>query len=223
IIVSVLIIGLDVAGVHYYSRYLVGFEKVYVASHQLSQRTKISEEDLKEIEVPKGYVSEDVYTDINDILGKYVKLSYSIPKGSLIYRNAVEEDARDIEHSLLMNGQVTYDIYTSEAKVNSGSLSNSMYVDLYLTISSNSKTVSDLLLSDARIIGLFDSNEQAILDYNRDSRVYIISLAVDEKDVPYLNKAFVLGDIKIIVSSDTYKTNKRSSLNTDGLVFEYLQ
>ena len=36
-----------------YFNYSEHYEKVCVASHQLYQRTKISEEDLKMIEVPK--------------------------------------------------------------------------------------------------------------------------------------------------------------------------
>lgn len=217
------LIGLDVFAVDYYCRYLIGYETVYVASHQLFQRTLISDEDIEEIKVPKGYLSNDVYQSIEDIKGKYVKLSYSVPKGSLFYKGALEVKPKDEQYTLLLKDQVSYDIYTTEAKVNSGTLSKNMYVDLYLTISNNGKPVSDLLLSDARIIGLYDSNEQQIQDYDQNSRVYIIDLAVDKKDVNYLNKAFVLGEIKVIVSSDTYSTDKTTTLNQESAIFEYLK
>lgn len=223
VLIIITLISLDVAGVHYYSKYLVGFEKTYVASHNIFQRTVISEEDLMEIEIPKGYLSGDVLNDKNEIIGKLVKLSYSIPKGSFFYKSSVEDTGKDIDHTLLMNRQVTYDIYTSEAKVNTGSLSRNMYVDLYLTVVDNHKPVSDLILSDARIIGMYDMNEQPIQDFDRNSRAYIISLAVDENDVNYLNKAFVVGEVKVIVSNDTYKTGKRSALNYESEIFEYLR
>lgn len=223
ILIIVVTVGFAVSGIHYYSRYLVGFEKAYISSHQIFQRTVINEEDLTEIEIPKGYLNDDVLTDKTQIIGKLVKLSYSIPKGSLFYKGCLEKTGKDIEHTLLMNKQVTYDIYTSEARVNSGSLSRNMYVDLYLTVVENHKPVSDLILSNARIIGMYDINEMPIQDYDHSSKAYIISLAVDENDVNYLNKAFVIGEVKVIVSSDAYKTGIRSSLNYDSEVFEYLK
>ena len=45
----VLLLAADAVGVYYYSRYIVGFEKAYVASHQISQRTRISKDDLIEV------------------------------------------------------------------------------------------------------------------------------------------------------------------------------
>lgn len=223
ILIIGLIVGFDAFAVDYYCRYLIGYEDVYVASHQLFQRTKIADEDIAVIKVPKGYLSGDVLSSKEEIKDKYVKLSYSIPKGSLFYKNTLETRPKDEQYTLLLKDQVSYDIYTTEAKVNTGSLSKNMYVDLYLTIPNNNKPVSDLLLSNARIIGLYDSNEQQIPDFDQTSRVYIISLAVEKKDVNYLNKAFLLGDIKVIVSADTYKTNKTSSLNEESEVFEFLK
>ena len=214
---------LDFLGIHYYSRYLVGFEKTFVASHQLSQRSRITENDLEEIEIPKGFISSDVLTVKEEILDNYVKLSYSIPKGSFIYKSAIEKDNNDISNTLLFKNQVTYDVLTSEAKINSGSLAKNMYVDLYLTISIGNKPISDLLLSDARIIGLYDINQKPILDFDKESRVYIVSLAVDREDVNYLNMAFALGEIKVVVSDGAYETGKKSRLNTESEIFEYLK
>ena len=216
-------VSVNIVAIYFYCRHITGFEKVYVASHQIFQRTFLSEDDIEEIEIPKGYILEGVYTNKEDIIGKYVKLSYSIPKGSMFYKGALETGQKDELYTLLMKDQVSYDLYTTDVKVNSGTLSKNMFVDLYLTISNNGKPVSDLLLKNARIIGLYDNNEQQILDYDQNSKVYIISVAIEKKDVAYLNKASVLGDIRVLVSSDTYSINKRSSLNEQSVIFEYLE
>lgn len=219
----ILIIGLDFIGIHYYSKYLIGYTTIYVSSHQLMQRNKISNDDLKEVVVPKDYISEDVYIDKDDILDKYVKLSYSIPKGSFIYKSAIENSGKDINNTLLLDNEVNYDVYTSDIKVNSGILNKNMKVDLYLTIPNNGKPVSDLFLSNVRIIGLYDSNEKEIQNYDNDSRVHILSLAINKDDVSYLNKALMIGEIKIIISSDTYDDTKTSTLNRNSEIFSFLE
>ncbi len=129
-----------------YLKYSENYVKAFVASHQIAQRTLISEKDLKEVEVPKEFIGDDVYLKKEDILGKYVRLSYSIPKGSLFYRSVLESDIKDLTYTLLLKGQAAYDIYASEVKVNTGNLNTGMYVDLYLTINTNDKPISDLLL-----------------------------------------------------------------------------
>lgn len=223
IIAILLIIGIDAAGVLLYLNYYVGYTNTYISSHQLAQRTLIKEEDLIEVKVPKDYINSDTITDKNEIIGKYVKLSYSIPKGSFIYKSSIEKTSKDLNNTLLMSNQVSYDIYTNEVKVNSGTLNKNMYVDLYLTIPNSGKPISDLFLSNARIIGLYDTNEKEILNYDTNSKVSIISLAVSEDEVKYINKALILGDIKIIVSNHTYDTNVRSSLNDKSDIFAFFQ
>lgn len=206
-----------------YRRYTTAYVKTYVAGHQLAQRSRISFSDLQEVTVPKEFLSEDVYTDKNDIIGKYVKLSYSIPKGSLLYKGALESDIKDLAGTLLFAGQVNYDIFVSEVKVNTGSIAEGMYVDLYLTVNSKEKTLSDLLIADCRITGLYDMSGKKIMDFDRDSRVQIMSIAVSRQDIPLLNKAMISGDVSILLSEQPYLNGVTSSINSDSELLEYLE
>lgn len=206
-----------------YMKYRDDYISTYVASHQLNQRSKLTLEDLEEVLVPKEYLSSDVLIRKEDILDKYVKLSYSIPKGSLFYKGALENDIVDKSFNLLMDNQINYDIYVSEVKINTGNLLVNMYVDLYLTINTNDKPVSDLLIQDCRITGLFDPNGKNINDYDHESRISIVSIAIDKDDVPYLNKALLVGNISVTASSNPYAINLRSSLNSKSNIFTFLE
>lgn len=206
-----------------YTRYSIGYTTVYVASHNISQRTKISLLDLKAIEVPKDYLADEVYLDANDILDKYVKLSYSIPKGSLFYKSALESDIKDLANTLLLDNEVNYDIYTNDVKINTANLNTNMYVDLYLTIDDKNKPISDLLLMNARVTGLYDDNARLIADYDKDSRIAIISLAINKDFVNVINKAQLLGKINFVISNQAYQTNKTSSLNSGSILFQYFE
>ncbi|MBR4461736.1 MAG: hypothetical protein IKS51_04070 [Erysipelotrichaceae bacterium] len=206
-----------------YLEYRQDYVDVCVASHQISQRTQLSDKDIEIIRLPKQILNEDVLNDPEMIKGNYVKLSYSIPKGSLFYKTALESDIRDLANTLLMKGQVNYDLYTAEVKINSGSIATDMYVDLYLTVTRNDKPISDLLIRDCRITGLYDSNDRQILNYDLDSKVQIISLAIDEDEVSIINKALKVGELSVIVSNKAYQNAVYSTLNRDSAVLEYLE
>ena len=219
---SLILMSAAILGMRAYCRYAIGYTHIYVASHQLSQRTLIQEEDLKEIIVPKDYIDIDAYLDKEDILGKYVRLSHAIPKGSFIYKGAVEDDIKDLAHTLLKKGEVTYDVFVNDVEVNTANLSTNMYVDLYLTIHDKDKAISDLLLANCRIIGFYDSNGKQIKEYDNESRIYVFALAIRKEDVVILNKAMVLGDLKVVVNSYAYDDLLSSSQNSASTIYEYL-
>ena len=206
-----------------YLEYREDYVDVYVASHQIAQRSLISDQDLQVIRLPKQVLNDDVLNDADLIKGKYVKLSCMIPKGSFFYKTALESDIKDLANTLLMKDQVNYDLYTGEVKINGGSILAGMYVDLYLTVSKNDKPISDLLLRNCRITGLYDSNGRQILNYDTASKVWIISLAINENEVSLINKALKVGELSVIVSSKSYQDNVYSSLNEDSAVLEYLE
>ena len=206
-----------------YVRYSRRYRKVYVASHQLSQRSKISAEDLVEMEVPKEFLTDDVYVNKQDIIGKYVRLSHTIPKGSLIYRMALESDIKDLAATLLMPGQVNYDLFVNEIKINTGSIAENMYVDLYLTINGKQRSFSDLLIGDCRITGLYDYNGKRVRDFDTDQRIQIVSIAVGKDDIGILNMAMLSGEISVLVSKEPYQVNSFSKLNSGSELFELIQ
>lgn len=210
------------AGAYFIYTKVFCLTSVYISSHNLAQRTLISQEDIIEKKIPKLYVSEDFYTDVDDIIGKYVKLSYSIPKGSYFYKTAIEDNFDDLAYSLLNKDEVSYDIYTSEVKINPGSLAKNMNLNLYLTIKNKEELISDLLISNLRIIGFYDVDGNLIEDYDKQTRVHIVEVAVGKDDVSLLNKAMVLGDVRVVVGSDTYYNNNGTLVNTNSKLFTYI-
>ena len=210
--------------VNAYITYREDYVEVYVASHNIAQRTKLEMKDLELKKVPKQYLSNDIFPDKEDILGKYVRLSCLIPKGSFFYKGFLQEEIKDLSNTLLREGEVNFDIYTSEVKANGGSLGVGMYVDLYLTVAeSHDRVHSGLLMENCRITGLYDSQGKAIQSFDTDSKVAIISLAIVKEDVSYLNKALLIGTVSLIVNSTTYSVNSSSHLLQDSEVFMYLQ
>lgn len=196
---------------------------VFIAKYTLTNRTLISEDEIKEISVPKKYLNEEVLLSKEDILGKYVKINTSIPKGSFFYDDALDtyEEIKDKLNTDLLDNEVSFDISANHIKANQAYLNKGMYVDIYLTISKD-KVLSDLLINNIKIIGLYDSNKREIKDYDRDSLLSSICFAVPKDALPYLNKAEVLGELSIVVGNNTYSKTK-SVLNKNSELFTYLK
>lgn len=223
VLLIVLVVCSLVFDIFVYKKYKTEYIETYVASHQISQRTKIKMEDLETIMVPKEYLQNNVYTSTDEILDKYVKLGYSIPKGSLFYKSSLETDIKDLANTLLLKDEVNYDLVVGDIKINTANLSVNMYIDLYLTINHNGILASDLFISNARITGLYDNNNKPILDYDKDSRVSIISIAINSNCVNYLNKARMIGEISSVINYNTYETFKKCELNDNSILLEYLE
>ena len=223
LVLAIILAFLIIMALKVYGDYRLKLTKVYVASHNLHQRTKIEAADLQIIEVPEAYIMDNAYRADEHIEGYYVKLNYTIPKGSPIYRDSLErgEDMADYAHILLKENEATYDFSVADIKVNPAHLQVGMLVDLYLTID-DERPLSDILLKNARIIGLYDGNNQEIADYERVVNVQTISLAVLQEDIAYLNKALLVGDLSLVVAEKTYDNQKNPYLIKDSEVFAYL-
>ena len=202
--------------------YRLGLKKVCVSKMNLPSRSEIKEEYLDYIYVPKAYINENVLIKKEDILGKYVRLSSAVPKGSLFYKDALDslDEMADGLHLILNDDEISYDLFYKDVKANPGHLLKGMNVDLYLTIN-RKEVMSDLLISGARIIGLYDVNNKEIKNIN-DSSLGIITLAIKKEMVPYLNKAIVIGDVSLLVANDLYE-DKQMYMNTSSAIFEMLK
>lgn len=202
------------------SWYRLGLTRVYVSAYDIGEREKIDKLYLKTILVPKAYVSDDIYLEEKDIVNKYTKLNVIVPKGSLFYKSFLEDfsDMKDSSHLLLEDNQVTYDLYVKDIDVNPANILKGMRCDLYFTLN-RQEVISDLLIEDAKIIGLYDLNNQQIVDNH--TTLNIISIAIDKEMVTYLNKALAIGEIKLIVGNDLYADNK-VKINLSETILKYL-
>ena len=218
----VIFVLLIVIGTYFYCDYRLNMEDVYISKYNLSNRTLISENEIETIRVPTIYLNDEVLLLKENIIGKYVKIGTSIPKGSFFYKGALDdiENMKDNINGELLNGEVSYDISTNEINVNQAYLLKGMYVDLYLTINKD-KVLSNLLINNLKIIGLYDINHREIKEYDKESILGTICLAVPSESVSYLNKARVLGELNIVVGNDTYN-DVESKLNRKSEIFEYL-
>ena len=98
-----------------------------------------------------------------------------------------------------------------------------MSVNIYLTIKNSDGALSDLLLEDCRVIGLYDPQGRMIRDYEEEPRILTVCIAVEKEHVKLLNKALMVGSLSVFTSDHSYAVDVRSKLNEEAEVLSYLQ
>jgi len=211
-------------GVNYYTEYRIGYKEVYISSHQLSARNIVEEKDIEKIKVPKDYLGDDVYTSKEDIVGKLVRVNAFVPKGSLFYKDFLEDSSniKDYVNTKVNEDEVIYDLDIRNVSCNPSHLTGNMLIDIYLTIDDD-VTLSDLLFENIKILSLYDRDGKTIKDFEDNSEVNGITLALNKNYVSYLNKALILGKLTIVVGSNAYDLTNVSNMNMMSPLIEYLR
>lgn len=183
--------------------------EVYVASENLVARTYIDQDSIKLIKVPKAYLSDQVLLKKDDIIGNYVKLNTSIPKGSLVYQSSIEsiDDAID-EPALLLNvNQAVFAIDVNISSTAGNSIQSGSKIDIYGTIKNNRETIVDLLFKQVRVLSIKDKNGNEV-DNKTNQIPKIMLIAVDQSEIPILTKVIAIGDITITPTSEFFSEDE---------------
>lgn len=203
--ITLVVIGVSVL----YIKHELELVEVYVAKEDLSARTLMNDNQIQIIKIPKAYLSENVLIKKNDIVGKYVKLNSSIPKGSLIYKTTIEsiDDAID-EPTLLLNvNQAVFAIDVNISSTSGNTLQKGSKIDLYATIKSNRETIVDLLFKQVRVLSIKDKNGNEV--NNETNQIpKIMLIAVDQVEIPILTKIIAIGDITITPTSEFFSEDE---------------
>ena len=59
--------------------------------------------------------------------------------------------------------------------------------------------------------------------YEADQRIAIVTIALRKELVSILNQAMMMGSISVLLSDESYDTDRYSTLNEDSRVLIYLQ
>lgn len=225
VITSSAILLLIAIGFHVRLNSQIQLQKTYVAAKDISPRTKISESDLIEMEIPKAYLQDYTFLEKEDIIGKYTEIQGMIPAGSPFYKSMLyeESDLPDYPSTQLRSGQVAYSMNVDLSSLG-GILKSGQRVDIhYSFVSKDDVTITGCLIQNARILAIKDHRGIDIEDEDSSKTPYLAILAINEEDVSLLTLADSLGQVKLITSSSTYDKDIEASRVDDSTVLTYLE
>lgn len=199
------------------------FINVPISNRLIENREKILRQDIKFIKIPKKYILENIIIDINDIVGKYNIINNKISRNSFFYKGELDDikESYDYPLSLLDHDQVLYSLNESEIDGSLNSINILQNVDIYVSINQHDFNDSDLLISNVKVIVLYDLKGEQIKKNNSKQKVFQLGLALNKDLINILNKAKTKGKLSIFINNS--KEKAQSVLNKDSIILSYLK
>ncbi len=197
----------------------------WIAARDIPPRTKITEEDLLETEVPGVYLMSGTVQDKEQIIGKYTDIQGMIPAGSPFFEEMLcaETELPDNPTAQLRDGQSAYTLETDLAKLG-GTILPGQKVDIYAALQDrDGSPVSGCLIENVRVIAVKDHKGLDMDDPESSGTPYLTILAVCKSDLPYLSAAETAGSVRLIASVRTYDNDvKEAELQKGTPLLNYL-
>lgn len=215
--------GTNLVGLSVCAQLKADLVRTYVAKRDIAPRSKITEEDIVEVDVPRDFLLH-ACTDKKDIVGKYTEIQGMIPAGSpfyasMLYRGETLPDHPEME---LCKGQTVFAMETD--LTGAGSLSSGQRVDVHLTIDRmNGSVLSGPIIEHARIIRIQDHKGLDIQDEKSTGVPYMLSIAVKKEDIDMLNMAEKKGELRVFPSVESYETGVEGQRVEGSDVLNYLK
>ncbi|MBR2068088.1 MAG: hypothetical protein IJ875_07535, partial [Solobacterium sp.] len=180
------------------------------------------EEDLMEVKVPKAYIMDYVFTQKEDIVGKYSDIQGRIPAGSLLYKSMLYDfkSIPDGSAALLKENQIVYVTEIDLATL--GSIQAGNRVDIYVNMTKDKEVITDRLFSHVRVLAIKDHKGLSIKDEESNGIPYFIELAIDRDDVSLLSKAEALGKIRLFMTPVQNNTRLEAIVEKESDIYSLL-
>lgn len=195
---------------------------VCVAKKLLKPREKINEKNVYTTKMPKNFITSNIFFSCEDVVGKNVLINNFIAQGSYIYKDEVEElkDKKDFPLSLLKENQVAYHIDISNLEVMNNNIMLYQKIDCYATIRKDNETISDLVLENVRIIGLYDLKSQPYIN-SKTQQLSQIVLAIENDQINILNKLKAIAKFSFFQKNN--KSDKEALLNKESALLKVIK
>lgn len=225
-VITAVLVLLFAAAVNLRAEQKLNLKTTWIAARDIPPRTKITESDLLEAEIPNAYLLDQTVNEKAEIIGKYTDIQGKIPAGSAFYREMLtaEEDLPDNPTAQLREGQSAYTLETDLARLG-GTILPGQKVDIYASLTDrDGSPVSGCLIENARVIAVKDHKGLDLDDPESSGTPYLTILAVMRRDLPYLSAAETAGSVRLIASVQTYADDvKEARLVEDSELLNYLK
>lgn len=196
---------------------------VPIASQTIPARTQITASMVTSVEISSIAITDNVYTSINAIVGKYTNVNTIVPSGSMFYKEAVISDAdfRDSIFNEMEDEEIPY-LFSVNIDTTYG---NSIYpktnVDIYMkTTDSSGKIIVGKLLEDVLVLAVRDSAGKDVFADTQNVGVpsYFV-LGLNNEIHLLMRKAEYIGDIELfpIPHGGSYVSTGETKVSTEYL------
>lgn len=193
--------------------------KVPYALKTIQPRTEITKDLFGYKEVARAGLSDDVITNVNQLIGYYSSANTIIPKGSMFYKETVvkKEELPDAALYDMPLDETLYYLGVNITTSYSNSILPGNYIDIYMQtiatdVDGNTKVMVGKLVSNVLVRAVKTSNGLNVFESSEEARVPATVIFSVKEDIHLLlRKAASIGNL-----STEYKINIIPVPNTTG-------
>lgn len=176
--------------------------RIPVAAKELSAQTEIKQDDIQYIEINSKFLSKvDAFRNQNEIIGKYVNIGTSIPKGGLFYKAQVVEKSQ-LPKTLFDNiasGNTLYGLAVNNHTTYGNKIYPGTRIDLFMKATDNNgRVLFGKFIESIEVLAVVDSNGNDVFSSTNPGTPAELLFSVKDEMYELLKKAEYISGISVI-------------------------
>lgn len=201
--------------------------RVPVATRTIAATEEITSADIKMEEIGSSFLTDDIITSTNDLVGKYINTGTSIPEGGMFYTSQIVEK-EELPNSIFDEIPDGYTIYQLRVN-NESTYANSIFpgdrIDLYMTTTQDDLIYFGEFIRSIEVLAVRDANGENVFDVTSGRTPAWLLFAVPTDMYRYLKVAEYIANVTItpVPRNRTYNTESGSTEITNEELLQMIQ
>lgn len=201
--------------------------RVPVATRTIAATEEITSDDIRMEEIGSSFLTDDIITSTNDLVGKYINTGTSIPEGGMFYTSQIVEK-EELPNSIFDEIPDGYTIYQLRVN-NESTYANSIFpgdrIDLYMTTTQDDLIYFGEFIRSIEVLAVRDANGENVFDVTSGRTPAWLLFAVPTDMYRYLKVAEYIANVTItpVPRNRTYNTESGSTEITNEELLQMIQ
>lgn len=148
--------------------------QIPIAKENIQPREKVTADKVDVIDVPSVAVTENVYQNKKDVIGKYANVNSVIPKGSMFYGETLidKRDLPDSSFTKVKKGEVVYNFPVTMASTYGNSIMPENKIDIYMKAveDATGKIMVGKLVENIKVLAVKDAQGRHVFENTNENR-----------------------------------------------------
>ena len=201
--------------------------RVPVATRTIAATEEITSADIKMEEIGSSFLTDDIITSTNELVGKYINTGTSIPEGGMFYTSQIVEK-EELPNSIFDEIPDGYTIYQLRVN-NESTYANSIFpgdrIDLFMTTTQDDLIYFGEFIRSIEVLAVRDANGENVFDVTSGRTPAWLLFAVPTDMYRYLKVAEYIANVTItpVPRNRTYNTESGSTEITNEELLQMIQ
>ena len=201
--------------------------RVPVATRTIAATEEITSDDIRMEEIGSSFLTDDIITSTNDLVGKYINTGTSIPEGGMFYTSQIVEK-EELPNSIfdeIPDGYTIYQLRVNNESTNANSIFPGDRIDLYMTTTQDDLIYFGEFIRSIEVLAVRDANGENVFDVTSGRTPAWLLFAVPTDMYRYLKVAEYIANVTItpVPRNRTYNTESGSTEITNEELLQMIQ